>query len=110
MISERTKAILLITGYLKGGSNSTGKPLSNTEWNKLVIFLQHKKLLPEDLLSNDFKSMLNGWSDSKITLERLEKLMQRGAALGISLDKWERAGIWILNRGDEEYPSKLKRY
>ena len=109
MISERTKAILLLTGYLKGGSKTTGKPLSNTEWNKVVIYLQHKQLLPEDLLSNDFKSILNGWSDSKISIDRLERLLQRGTALGISLDKWERAGIWILNRGDNEYPIKLKK-
>ena len=109
MISERTKSILLITGYLKGGSSATGKPLSNTEWNKLVIYLQQKGLLPEDLLSNKLKSIFSSWSDSKINVERLEKLLQRGAALGIALDKWERAGIWILNRGDKEYPLRLRK-
>lgn len=108
MITERTKAILLLTGYLPGGSKRTAKPLSGTEWNKLVIFLTKKDLSPEDLLSPNVKDLLYGWNDNKITVERIENLLRRGAALGIALDKWERAGMWILNRGDIEYPSKLK--
>lgn len=55
MISEKTKAIMLMTTYLPGGSKSSAKPLTTSEWNRLAFWLRKKEL---SLLSNSF-SLIN---------------------------------------------------
>ena len=44
----------------------------------------------------------------KIALERIESLLNQGAALGFKLEKWHRAGLWTITQSDEEYPECLK--
>ena len=52
---------------------------------------------------------LGGWSDKTITLGRIESLMSRGAAFGPVMDKWLRAGLWVVTRSDPDYPKRLKQ-
>ena len=47
--------------------------------------------------------------DRSITLARLESLMDRGGAFGLSLERWQRAGLWVVAQSDPEYPVQLKR-
>ncbi|MGF1613818.1 MAG: DNA-processing protein DprA [Gammaproteobacteria bacterium] len=35
--------------------------------------------------------------------------MNRGSALAIAMEKWLRAGLWVMTRADQDYPSRLKR-
>ena len=44
-----------------------------------------------------------------MTPERVQALLNRGAALGLALEKWERAGLWLLTRSDPDYPKRLKQ-
>ena len=53
--------------------------------------------------------LLSRWEDRTITRPRLENLLGRGAALGLALEKWHRAGLWVLTRSDPKYPSRLKK-
>lgn len=108
MITERTKAILLLTSYFAKSSDRNLKPLTTFEWNRLVRWLQTKSINPEDFLTQDTGSLLNGWQDKTITIERVITLLERKSGLAIALDKWTKVGIWIINRGDILYPKKLK--
>ena len=108
MIKERTKSILLLTAYFAKSSDKSLKPLTTTEWNRLVRWLQTKSINPEDFLTQDINSILNGWHDKTITVERVISLLERKSSLAIALDKWIKVGIWIINRGDKLYPKKLK--
>lgn len=108
MITERTKSILLLTSYFAKSSDRDLKPLSTGEWNRLVRWLQSKSINPEDFLTQDTGSLLNGWHDKTITIERVITLLERRTGLAIALDKWIKVGIWIINRGDILYPKKLK--
>jgi predicted Rossmann fold nucleotide-binding protein DprA/Smf involved in DNA uptake len=36
-------------------------------------------------------------------------LLGRGGALGLALEKWHRAGLWVLTRLDSEYPGRLRK-
>jgi predicted Rossmann fold nucleotide-binding protein DprA/Smf involved in DNA uptake len=108
MLTERTKSILLFTSYFAKGTDSKWKPLSVTEWNRFVRWLQAKDINPEDFLTQDLNSLLIGWQDKVITKDRIFALLDRKPALALALDKWIKVGIWIINRGDVSYPKKLK--
>ena len=108
MTTERTKAILLFTSYFAKSSDRNLKPLTTSEWNRLVRWLQVKSINPEDFLTQDISSLLGGWQDKTITIERVIALLERKSGLAIALDKWIKVGIWIINRGDILYPKKLK--
>jgi len=108
MITERTKAILLFTSYLSKDMDRNNKPLSLTEWNKLVRWLKAKDANPEAFLSESSSALLDAWNDQTISRNRLSGLLERKTALAIALDKWTRAGVWVISRSDYVFPKKLK--
>lgn len=109
-LSPSTQAILLLTAYFNKASKTSVRPLTNKEWGKFAAWLHHQSLKPETLLSGDLNEHLKGWSDPKITLERIQELLNRGTAMALALEKWSRAGLWVLTRSDPEYPTRLKKH
>ncbi|MEN1216012.1 DNA-processing protein DprA, partial [Pseudomonas aeruginosa] len=61
-----------------------------------------------ELLVPQPQEKLTGWSDPRISQERILGLLARGHSLALAVDKWQRAGLWILTRGDADYPVRLK--
>jgi predicted Rossmann fold nucleotide-binding protein DprA/Smf involved in DNA uptake len=108
-ISAQTQAILLLTAWFSKSANDTVKPLTTKEWAKFAHWLKDHNLNPEDLLNGHLKSSLQSWTDRSITHERIEQLMNRGSALALAMEKWTRAGLWVLTRSDSDYPGRLKK-
>lgn len=109
MINTNTQSILLLTSYFSKSVGSA-KPLSPTEWGRFAQWLNAQGKTPADLVTAEPHAVLEGWHDEKISLLRIEQLLERGHALALALEKWSRAGLWVLTRSDADYPKALKHH
>lgn len=131
MISENTKAVLLLTTFFNSKEMKQYKPLTENGYGYLACWLSQNGFKPEELLKAErFDSMFDLWDNplshtkprqmtgfaglnktiTDITYERLHALISRGTSLSIALDKWTSAGIWILDRQHPLYPKSLKAH
>lgn len=39
-----------------------------------------------------------------------KNILGRGMALALAMERWSRGGLWVISRGDPEYPRRLKRH
>jgi predicted Rossmann fold nucleotide-binding protein DprA/Smf involved in DNA uptake len=108
-ISQMTQAILLLTSNFSKNKEVDVTPLNPSEWGYFAFWLHKNNLTPDDLLKTNFKEILQDWNDEKITIQRIEKLLHRGGALALAMEKWQRIGIWVINRSDPNYPKQLKK-
>ena len=106
MMSEDAKAILLLCGHL--GGESEFEPLDPRAYNQVVQWLLGKNLRPADLLSPEHIPDLS--LESGIAELRLTGLLRRGVKLGFALEKWNRSGIWVICRSDQDYPARYKTH
>jgi predicted Rossmann fold nucleotide-binding protein DprA/Smf involved in DNA uptake len=109
LLSSTAQATLLLTSYFSKASNEAAKPLTNTEWGRFALWLKEKSITPADLLVNDPKTLLSGWQDLRISADRIIELLNRGQSLALAMEKWQRAGLWVVTRSDLEYPKRLKQ-
>ena len=131
MISENTKAILLLTSFFTPKETGSFKILSINEYGYFACWLNQNSFTPVDLLNDELldKAFLR-WKDpsshdkakdivgftridntiSNITFERIKSLIGRGASLSLALDKWQSAGIWIMDRTHPDYPISFKKH
>lgn len=108
-VSNQTQAVLLLTSHFTKSERGEPRPLTTREWGKFAYWLKDRGIQPASLLSEDPRRLLSGWMDRGITQDRIEYLLGRGGALGLALEKWQRAGLWVLTRSDSEYPERLKK-
>lgn len=109
LLTPQSQAALLLNVSLGKSDTGGSKPLARGEWARFAAWLHDNGLEPSVLLKGDLDALLEGWEDRTVTRERLRALLNRGAALGLSLERWERAGLWVLTRSDADYPERLKR-
>lgn len=109
-LTADTQSVLLLCGEL-GQRGSTGpKPLGLRQYNALAAWLKTEGLRPGDLLSSEGRDKLDGLQTSEINADRVSPLLERGTALALVVEKWERSGLWVISRSDSGYPERLKRY
>jgi len=108
-ITPSTQAILLMTSYFSENRVEDVIPLNVQEWGNFAQWLHEHDLKPEDLLRGDIEELLKEWNDENITITRLKKLLHRGGALALAMEKWQRVGIWVITRSSSLYPQQLKK-
>ena len=109
LLSPTAQATLLLTSYFSKASNESAKPLSNSEWGRFALWLKENSITPADLLVGDPQALLQAWHDKRISVERIVELLKRGHSLALAMEKWQRAGLWVVTRSDSEYPKRLKQ-
>jgi len=108
--SPQTQAILLLTVAFTKPAAGDPQPLTPAEWGRFAAWLKDQEKSPELLLtSGDPMAFLQGWSDPAVTPERIRHLLGRSGAMGLALEKWQRAGLWVMTRSDADYPGRLKK-
>ena len=109
-LTPDTQAVLLLCAELgQRGSNGL-KPLGLRQYNALASWLKSQGLRPGDLLNTDCQRRLEGFLAPEVDSVRVSNLLDRGAALGLMVERWERGGLWVISRSDASYPERLKRY
>lgn len=108
-LSPDTQAILLLCGRLGLRGGNAAAPLEVREYNQVARWLHDHGLRPGDLLHGVRERLLHTEADLPFDAGRLRSLLDRGSALALSVERWTSAGIWVLSRGDEDYPERLKR-
>lgn len=107
-LSLNAQATILLTCYFSRPKKGETKPLTNTEWGKLASWLMENNLTPAAFIEEEVAKLLEDWNDSKITQERIIELLNRGHSFALAMEKWSRAGLWVITRSDVAYPKRLK--
>lgn len=108
-VSANTQTILLLTARFGKKGSGAISPLTPKEYGRFAEWLRLQSLTPERLLTGNLNELLEGWHDKKVTIDRISALLDRGSALALSMEKWIRAGLWVMTRSDADYPKRLKQ-
>jgi len=109
-LTSDTQAVLLLCGELGQRGDNGLKPLGLRQYNTLANWLKTEGLRPGDLLTQHGHTKLGGLQTAEVNADRITPLLERGAALALVVERWERSGLWVISRSDAAYPERLKRY
>jgi predicted Rossmann fold nucleotide-binding protein DprA/Smf involved in DNA uptake len=109
-LSADTEVVLLTCGRFGGEGQEPFKPLSAREYGEFAKWLNLRGLRPADLLSGPGREQLSHVHEVKLEQKRVDFLLARGTALALALERWSRGGLWVISRGDPEFPKRLKRH
>ena len=109
-VTPDAQTIMLLTVHFPKSGSDSAKPLTTTEWTNLNQWLlkNNADFKPSDLMAGSLSEWMAGWSDKRVPLERVDTLLNRGAALALNMDKWESSGLWVMTRSDDDYPQRIK--
>lgn len=109
-LTTDTQVVLLLCGELgQRGSNGL-KPLGLRQYNALASWLKAQGMRPGDLLKPEGRTRLTTVEVKEVDSDHVAPLLDRGAALALVVERWERSGLWVISRSDSCYPERLKRY
>ena len=109
ILSPDTQAMLLLCASFGQKRTVEPKPLTLREYNDLASWLQDNDLTPKDLLDSTVQNKIPQLVINKLEPHRILALLERGVMLSLAVEQWTNQGLWILGRGDAEYPKRLKQ-
>ena len=108
-LSADTEVVLLLCGRFGGEKQEAYQPLAPREYGELARWLKALALRPSDLLTDAGHVALLRIQEARLERKRVEFLLGRGTAMALALERWARGGLWVISRGDVEFPQRLKR-
>jgi predicted Rossmann fold nucleotide-binding protein DprA/Smf involved in DNA uptake len=109
-LTPDTQAVLLLCSGLgqKGGNGS--ETLTVRQYAALAKWLKEQELRPGDLLDEKGRNALRRLDLASVNPISVERLLQRGGALAIAVERWFNRGLWVISRSDSAYPPSYKAY
>lgn len=110
-LTKDSQGILLLTSSMGlPRDNNELRPLSFSEWNSLAEKLANSSL---ERPSAFFQSEPKEWKEilnlNDALVDRMQRLLARGAAMSMEIERLNNLGIWITTRAESTYPSRLKK-
>jgi predicted Rossmann fold nucleotide-binding protein DprA/Smf involved in DNA uptake len=106
-LSDDAIATVLVASYLGLPPRADAEPFGPVGWYDLAAALLRAGRRPQHLLGADVETLRQDLDLAPATAERIARLTERAGAIGFDLDRLAQRGIWVLTRGDREYPSRL---
>ena len=106
--SPVTQVALLLCSPLRAGKNKDVQPLSLGEFNELEKQLQRIGAGLEQLLETNAAALLKKLGLT-IDADKITALLGRGFMLSMAVETWQSAGVWVVSRGEDNYPERLHR-
>ena len=106
ILSPDTQSVLLLCGRF-GKERNDANPLTDSEYNRIALWLQKQGMRPADLLDEAGQPLLEQ-DGLPVPAFRLRSLLKRGTAMALAVESWANRGLWVLSRSDKRYPHRLK--
>jgi len=107
-VTPDSQAILLLCSHLGLPPEREPAPLTLREWNPMAQRLAASSDTPGALLGLGAEDIRKALDISEQDARRLARLLDRGGALAIELERLESLGIWAMTRADERYPARFR--
>ena len=108
-LTADAQAMVLLCSHLGLSNRPELKPLTLSEWNPIAQRLQESPLKrPGALLGISSQELQQALSVSVEGAERLSRLLDRGGALAIELERLTSLGLWVVTRADSDYPQRWR--
>lgn len=108
ILSPDTQVILLLCGRLGQPASDVARPLTPTEYHWLTGVLEGQGFCLADLLEPGGLDRFSDEVDDP-DRQRIAALLERGGALALAVEGWTNRGLWVLGRGDDAYPDRLRQ-
>jgi predicted Rossmann fold nucleotide-binding protein DprA/Smf involved in DNA uptake len=105
-VSTDTQVVLLLCGHFS--PKESASPLELREYNRLADWMRAHRMVLSSLVAVDPPAI--DWTEIGLDRDRVSRLLQRGAAFALAVEKWTRSGLWILSRADDAYPRRLRAH
>lgn len=106
--TDNEMSVILLCSYIGISKDINVKPLSLGEWNEFFEAILKAKLEPRIVFNSDGLDLKNMGYDKQF-IERVNKLVDRGAAVSFELQEYEKKGINVVTEINKDYPIMLKR-
>jgi predicted Rossmann fold nucleotide-binding protein DprA/Smf involved in DNA uptake len=103
-----TQVVLLLCANFANGGTAEVRPLTPGEYSALETWLTRKERRPADLLNVGNEPDL-AEEPGLPSADRVRALLGRGFQMAAALERWQRLGLWVISRGEECYPKRLRR-
>lgn len=109
-MSLSENALVTVCLCTKLGRGEQAPALDVGEWTDLVRLLTgDRNAAPRDLLGKDATELERQFAIEPALATRIESLLRGLGSAGIEIERLDAIGVWILTRGDAEYPRAWKR-
>jgi predicted Rossmann fold nucleotide-binding protein DprA/Smf involved in DNA uptake len=104
-----TQAILLLCGTFARRGGPAAKPLTLSEYNALASWLGRQGKRPAALLEAA-EGSFSFEEPGLPAANRIRILLDRGFQMAAALERWHRLGLWVIGRGEDSYPERLRQH